>query len=121
MGEIETFISDSYCAPIRLVVASYGHTVQKLSALDSAQRDLGPEAFSKRDDKPKVASWKSLHQSEWISTSTYVDRGDKIGKKKKNINVTLDWGQFQGELHIQALSFNKAGFLGNRDLSQHSI
>lgn len=59
------------------------HRTEALSGLDSAQRDLDPEAFWKRDERPKVASWKSIHQSEWISSSTYVDRSDEIGEKKR--------------------------------------
>lgn len=79
-----------------------------LTALDSAQRDLGPKAFLKRNDKPKVASWKSIHQSEWISSSTAVDREDKI---EKNIIVTLNWGQFRESSTSKHLTSTRQGSL----------
>lgn len=79
--------------------------------LDCAQGDLGPEAFWKSNDRPKVACWKSIHQSEWFSSSTYVDRRDEIGKKI--IIVTLTEGNSR-KLHIQPLNFSTAGFVANR-------
>lgn len=106
---------------ICLGVVSYRYMLHNLSLLSTcAQRDLDPEAFWKRDDRPKVASWKSMHQFEWLSSSTYVDRKDEIGRKKC-INVTLDWGQLHGELHIPPLHFNIAGFVGSRNLSERPV
>ncbi len=85
-------------------------------------KGLGPLGFSWRgmtNLRWQVES-QSI-QSEWISRSTYVDSGHKIGKK--SIIVTqLKLKAVPGRTaSVQALNFNIAGFLYNRDLSQRLV